>query len=125
MQADRRMIRDAEMIQFVEGAFVKLAMEKVGANPPVILDNLNGMVGIMLELSAAQDPAVLGMRPAHQQRCPVNQTALKVDFHPGTGELVGIAGEAAVHRLIVNLRTVRVAAELNGLAPFNIPIPDL
>ena len=65
MQADRRMIRDAEMIQFVEGAFVKLAMEKVGANPPVILDNLNGMVGIMLELSAAQDPAVLGMRPAH------------------------------------------------------------
>ena len=72
------MIRDAEMIQFVEGAFVKLAMEKV-ANPPVILDNLNGMVGIMPELSAAQDPAVLGMR--HQQRCPVNQTALKVDFH--------------------------------------------
>ena len=44
------MIRDAEMIQFVEGAFVKLAMEKVGANPPVILDNLNGMVGIMLRI---------------------------------------------------------------------------
>ena len=62
------MICDVKMIQLVENALVKLAMEKVDADSSFIMQNLRGMFGIIIEALVAQDFAVLRMRPAHQQK---------------------------------------------------------
>ena len=54
-------------------------MQQIRCDATAILDNLDGVVGIMFEVAMAQDLAILRMCPSDQQRLAVDQPAIKVD----------------------------------------------
>ena len=97
-------------------------MQKIGADAPAILDDLDGVVGIMIKVAAAQQIAILCVCPPDKQRLSVNQPAFQINPHPVTIKLLRIGVEAAVYGLVMHLGTVGVATKLDRLALFDIPV---
>ena len=74
MQADGRMFDLAKMIELVEGAFKQLPVHQEGADAVSCLHDLQGQMPVMIEALAADQRAVLRVRPAGEGRHAVHQT---------------------------------------------------
>ena len=52
MKADCRMFDKALDVELVEGAFIELSVKQIGGQAPIVLGDLDGMVGVMVEAAA-------------------------------------------------------------------------
>ena len=65
------------------------------------------------------------MCPPGKDGRAVDEPALKVESRAGAQKFLWIAAKGAVQPLVIDQRTVRIAAQVDGFASFDIPVTDL
>ena len=69
----------AKVVEFIECAMEQLSVHKQYVDPVACLNDLNGIVAIIVKSLVANNNAIFGVRPTGQSWYPVDQSSFEVE----------------------------------------------